>query len=745
MRLMIARRLASTALVTTLAACVSSGDDSSVSNGFTTAEFNRSTGLDQIRAAQGYARVQGRQGGAGIKVAVIDEGMAANNDYNIVAEAFFAPDIGFRNGDHGTAVAGIVGARKNDIGTHGVAFNSDIVNIQVFDDAGSVPDGRLSVAIDAGAGLVGSQPDLESDVLNMSLGGGPILNDVLISMRNAASRDKIMVMAAGNDGSADPLFPGVLVTDAGMQGQGIVVGSVDADNNLSSFSARCGSAAAFCMVAPGEDIVTTGVNDLVRVSGTSFAAPMVSGAAAVVKAAFPGVSGAAVVDRLLTSATDLGTAGVDTVFGHGLLNLDNALDPNGTLSVAASGTVDGPRAPVAGSRMLLGSAASLDDQGRSLLRRTMALDEDNFPFNVDLTGSARESPRSSGLANFVERVDRISAVTSGAGSTFALSVSADQTSFSASDQILPPAGERGDRLEPAAPTLQLQSSLGTSIGMFFAVNGASGTPDDLSADLLGRGGSGLAEGAFLAPYDQLAGAQSGGGASIALAEATTLTLAAFDAADNELSDDRLRAARLQKLALKHRTYGDVELRLGLGALQEQGGFLGSDTSGAFGSDTASQSVYLDASVLAPVTTKLALFGAYTRGSSTASAGGSSLLGDYSQLASDAFGAGLLLRDVAADGDGFSLMVGQPLRITDGSATVDVPVSRSVDGQVQRESAEVDLAPEGREIATEAVYRFALTDASHQSLATGAFLRLNPDHDPNAAPDLGVGVRYQWRF
>jgi len=103
-----------------------------------------------------------------------------------------------------------------------------------------------------------------------------------------------------------------------------------------------------------------------------------------------------------------------------------------------------------------------------------------------------------------------------------------------------------------------------------------------------------------------------------------------------------------------------------------------------------------------------------------------------------------MQDLMEDGDGFSLMIGQPLRVTSGSADVTVAVGRTEDGQVLTETARADLAPDAREINTEAVYNFAL-DGEEQSLSAGAFVRFNPDNDPNASPDYGFGFKYQLRF
>lgn len=116
----------------------------------------------------------------------------------------------------------------------------------------------------------------------------------------------------------------------------IIVGSVRSDGQISDFSNRPGNACltvyGVCrerlmdrfMVAPGELILLPdGEGGFVRRSGTSFAAPLVSGAIALLHDRWPWLAQhpAESVDIILNSATDLGAPGVDAVYGHGLLNV----------------------------------------------------------------------------------------------------------------------------------------------------------------------------------------------------------------------------------------------------------------------------------------------------------------------------------------------------------------------------------------------------------------------------------------
>lgn len=575
----------------------------------------------------------------------------------------------------------------------------------------------------------------------------------------ATENGSLVVISAGNDRDNLPALeqaaglppgsfvdigpnrPAFLGASSPASANGVIVAvAVDGNNNLASFSNSCLGVASRCLAAPGVNFQGAlpggGIGNVG--SGTSYSAPLISGAAAVVQAAFPGTSPQAAGNRLLNTATDLGAAGTDDVFGRGLLNLENALSPQGQLAVATSTSVDGPKLPLSNSKLSLGSALSLDGAGADLLGKVVTLDDDNFPFGVDLGRSAAVQSRTTGLDAFIGSPDRKTAAIATDAGALTLSLAEDRelddpyrAEFAASEITLKAAA--------ALPRMQMQSELADGVDLFFGFNGSSNTEAGL-VQSLPEAGEFFQPAAFLAPFDQLSGEQTGGGSRFDLGENTELTVSAFASTDN----DAARQTLMQKIELAHKTVGDIELRLGYGFMQEDGGFLGSEASGAFGADTGGNSQYVDISVLAPLSEHIGLFGAYSQGSTDASGGGNSLLSNYSSISSEAFGAGLVMTDVAQKGDGFSVMVGQPLRVTEGSAEVTVPVGRTEDGAILQEEATLDLSPEGRETAIEAVYKFTLDD-DNQSLSAGSFVRLNPNHDPDADPDVGFGVSYKLTF
>lgn len=140
------------------------------------------------------------------------------------------------------------------------------------------------------------------------------------------------------------------------------------DLGLSPRSNRCGLSANWCIAAPGTDITSTVYDDgspsqgelvlrpdgnlelrpgvhlpslgYADMSGTSMAAPHVTGALGLLFERFPYLSGAQVRDVMLTTATDLGAPGVDDIYGWGLLNLRKAIDGPGQLRVDTEVVMD---------------------------------------------------------------------------------------------------------------------------------------------------------------------------------------------------------------------------------------------------------------------------------------------------------------------------------------------------------------------------------------------------------------------
>jgi hypothetical protein len=186
-------------------------------------------------------------------------------------------------------------------------------------------------------------------------------------------------------------------------------------------------------------------------------------------------------------------------------------------------------------------------------------------------------------------------------------------------------------------------------------------------------------------------------------------------------------------------------RIGLGLLDEADGPLGSSGSGALATGGA-VTQFVDMAASWPVTAGLEAFGRAALGR-TETSSQSGLLADVGPLWSTAFSLGLATRDLARAGDQLSFTVSQPLRVEAGKAVLDVPVARDVEGNVARARRALNLQPDGREIDLEVGYGTAFGSFAGRPgfLRTALMLRLAPDHDPSAPPELLFGLGYRLPF
>ena len=124
--------------------------------------------------------------------------------------------------------------------------------------------------------------------------------------------------------------------EADLLGKWLAVVALDNNNKIAYFSNGCGTAKEFCLAAPGWAVYTTsnGATQYENASGTSIAAPHVTGGLAALKSMFPSMSSEELVTLVLNTADDLGAVGTDDVYGRGMLDLDEASKPQGEIMMA---------------------------------------------------------------------------------------------------------------------------------------------------------------------------------------------------------------------------------------------------------------------------------------------------------------------------------------------------------------------------------------------------------------------------
>ncbi len=278
---------------------------------------------------------------------------------------------------HGTIVASLAAGKpmaanyldgsnnvvKTSVWQGGVAQGATIISSRFINDTPPVDDGTgqggnpILAGKGYGAYFQALNAQLNSagaKIINNSWAGlywsDPALTTELQTAWEdfVVNRGGLVVFASGNDGatanlrpnpSNNAMLPSMGSGDAALAKGWLTVSALDPANptQLTSYSQQCGVAMNYCLVAPGDVVIaqhynSTSAYGLYNDSGTSFAAPQVSGAAAVVWAQFPYFNNDLVRQTLLGTAKDLGAAGVDPVFGWGLLDVTKAANGPGNFA-----------------------------------------------------------------------------------------------------------------------------------------------------------------------------------------------------------------------------------------------------------------------------------------------------------------------------------------------------------------------------------------------------------------------------
>ena len=216
------------------------------------------------------------------------------------------------------------------------------------------------------------------------------------SLTNAATQnDAIFVWAAGNEYRTQPnalaAMPNVIPE---LQGHVVNVVAWDsATGALADFSNSCGVTMNYCITAPGTNLTTPQSSE--TLNGTSFAAPIVSSAIAVIREAFPYMKSTEITHLLFTTARDLGIAGIDETYGHGMLDLERATRPVGTPLVPLS---DGTTVNLTQARV----GSSIGNQIKSKDIKFAFVDSYGRAFETSLNNNIKIQNRSIGFERLRE-------------------------------------------------------------------------------------------------------------------------------------------------------------------------------------------------------------------------------------------------------------------------------------------------------------------------------------------------------
>ncbi|TMR01186.1 type VII secretion-associated serine protease mycosin, partial [Nonomuraea turkmeniaca] len=279
--------------------------------------------LDTLRLPEAWRASKG----AGVLVAVLDTGVNGRHP-DLEGAVTQGPDLTGAGrssglwGRHGTAMASLIAGRghgeEHEDGIVGVAPAAEVLSIRVtLENGDPLRRKRSSRGRHALAKGIRYAADRGADVISMSLGGGSGVwegsADEEEAVRYAIGKGAVLVASSGNDGETanrknfPAAYPGV-----------IAVGAVDRRLKVARFSNRQDY---LSVVAPGTEIVTAdGRDSYVVGDGTSAAAAMVAGIAALIKSAHPDISPYHVRTAIELGVLKRPTAGYSRAYGHGVAN-----------------------------------------------------------------------------------------------------------------------------------------------------------------------------------------------------------------------------------------------------------------------------------------------------------------------------------------------------------------------------------------------------------------------------------------
>jgi len=730
---------------------------------YITSEYQNQWGLSSINAAEAYAILEKNNkpiAGSGVVVAVTDSGLnishreissnyIAQNSYDYVGNSSNMKDYD----NHGTHVSATIAGVKDSQGMHGVAYNSKLVSFAIIDPSHLVSTSEINDVVNrvgnASAKIINASwgYDLYSEYNgDKNYGAGATIFDqelVEILTDQLLRNDVLFVAAAGNDASPSytsneryvsysnfpkPGKPALFANHPDLEDYVIAVVAVDDQKKISDFSNRCTVTKNHCLAAPGEAIyaaISSPLNGYDNYYGTSMAAPHVSGAAAVLRAAWPQLSAKQTSKILLESADDLGEPGVDDVYGHGMLNLAEAVKAKGeNIIPLAKGSTKGfdIRNSDLTSSTIFGSSFTknlskeisdvifLDKYGRdykAFLGSKINNNNDNklsnvtsslisnyesksVPLNLGFLGRQYQSTQlnlfvntfnKTKIKNFTydnSNTDRESSFNSGfslvqkIGRDFMMGFSANNDSIG---QI-----NKDDSLSSLSFT-----SLSDSPYKNFITNN-------------NRGQNGISFNQFFLKNNLL-------DAKLAI------NFSYQSSSDkNQLLKNTSRQNEISDLGLRYSFNNDDNIYFSFGKLNEYNNlFLNSRSSGALSFGPKAESNYYKISVKKSLFKNISIFATSSESSTNLAGSEMSIFKSFTNIASRSRSLGLVAKSENDDYN-FGFVYNEPLRIYKGSVNIEVPIGLDSNFDIVRKNSDVSLAANGKERDYEIFYKQNLKDS-----------------------------------
>jgi hypothetical protein len=590
-------------------------------------------------------------------------------------------------------------------------------------------------------------------VINLSLGGSSPASILVNAINRAATAGVVIVVSSGNDGAANPDLFASGLRQAG-NGNVIIAGSVDKTNVISSFTNQAGTEQQWFLNALGEQVCCTYENGVIKTtttngqnyvtvsSGTSFSAPQIAGAAALLFQAFPNLTAAQVVSLLLKTATDGGASGTDAIYGRGILDIAAAFAPQGTTSLAGSSTL------LAMSDTAAVTSPAMGDATQAAALSTLVLDSYNRAYRVNLAASlngAQIAPKltsalTSQMRQMVTGTDKVAlAFTVDNSGHVAAMPWTRQLSLSRSD---------AEKAKVLAARIVARISPKAQMGFAF-----SGGADGLVAQMQGHdqpafliAGNPLQDTGFarsgqtsFALRRDMGGALQGWGLTVSAERGEAISAAPLRIGGSAINQRSMDMTSRFGVAMD-RQFGGLTTNFAASWLSEDRTILGARFANALGTRGAT-TLFLDAGLGWNASENLR-FGAAWRQGFTHIRSGATVMGG-SHLASNAWAIDASRQNALKQGDSLSFRLSQPLRVASGGIGFNLPTSYNYATLSPTYGiSTLNLAPKGREMTSELAWHAPMLGGAG---GASVYYRHNPGNYSQIAADKGVAFSWNGRF
>ena len=606
--------------------------------------------------------------------------------------------------------------------------------------------------------------DYDVDIVNNSYGYSGNINDyteaqvryafpnTIAEMSQVGTPDSektIYVWAAGNAGgyadqgvdySSPELLPGMAHYIPEIQGHSIAVVSLDENGQISDFSSRCGVAQDYCIAAPGGRVTAayptstsdTGIyigntnddnyNNCITdnscyavTSGTSFAAPFVSGGLAVIADHFEGQLGSQeIVNRLFTTANKKGVYADKAIYGQGLMDLNAATEPVGQVSAMMSLSLSGPMTPAIFSNIQLTSPSFGDAITNGIGNHSVIFfDALDAPFRRSLSSLVSD------YRNQIINMDGFGSIQN----PISHSVITNESEFEIGGLSI-------ENLSGELVTPYHLLNAKADKNQFFSYYNYS-NDSFLSHGLNGSWAMGIFQDSqlrserslrtqFSNPWLNFSATGTTFGSKFKGNNKFDIALAISSGRNKFNTNEIFNKRDSSTVALMEIQPKSKMPSLQLGLMKENDASLGLSGSGAFNGSNNQLTSFVGLSNSLDLAGGI-LFGSLYWGKSNDMSNELGMLRSVTKLYSSAFGVGFMKSSIINNNDKLILTVDQPIRIESGKLQLNVPTYRTKEKNVLFNPMNFNLDPSGREIHTKAQYL-----SSYKNIGLGLTLGYKAD-------------------